>query len=229
MISIKHNLLDVDFDNFTFKEIIKVKKDCLYISRKIKEYQIIPENGYTSKFANFKEVTDGAYGFMHNPYSNVMYNINNMQRRVNYIIKNLSEELILDYVEFNNKAQTFNSSMMLGNYISADIFIEDIKKFDKACELYNKAYNSKNTIGRKYLGFKKGFNKGNYYRTVPSNHAGRNTDEYHEITVHDDCLRSKSYGFDEYWSIWTSKNSYNKNGSDGFKDVCKLVWPDEFI
>jgi len=231
MISAKHNFNNIDYDNLTYDDIVKFKINLIDTLSVIESWHQHQQYTYNSLLSNFTNITNGAFGYINNPYASVVESINNMQTQLNYIKNNISEYWLLENIKFKNKKGTFNNNLILGtSYGTPESqkkkWFKIIQDFDNAIELYNKAEKDKFNIFKKYLGFisTQHKRKGKYYRcrdnmfyVITPNHTNK-------------TLLYKVYSYtDDGWDVYKKVGKVGKVGNADFEDIWKAEFPELYI
>jgi len=226
----EHIFLDIDYNNITLKTIIEFKKSLLNVLSVLKEWETT--NNSASEFDNFTTITAIAYGYINNPYENVVLNINKMKRRLEKISENIPEYWILDNISFLHKKQTFNKNLLINtsSYHSNntyDEWIEIVKNFDKSIELYNKALKDKDEILKKSMRYENSdkIKNGFYYRFIDH---GIEKIEY--IGNGDLLVEFYHFGSDD-WYIYhsiVSKIEFDENSKE-YEFIWKQECPELYL
>lgn len=135
---------DIDYENFTIDNAIKLKTSAIIIKRILDKYDTVD---YLSNDISFREdvekynqLANMAYGYLNNKMNKHIQKIANGIYMIEEIIENLTEEKLLSYMCYYSTSQTFNHSLFLGVGQRNDInqFLIIINEFIVAVEEYEK-------------------------------------------------------------------------------------------
>ena len=230
MIAFDHKFKEIDYNNLTYNDIVKFKLSLIHVLSQIEKYTAVQQYQTTYEWEGFIEATNGAYGYLHNPYSDVISSIYTMKSHLENIRDNISEYWLLENIDFKGKKQTFNTNLILGIHSynrdtdkNLDDWLKIIDEFDDAVELYNEASRKKTQILKKYLGFKSTKKKinGRYYRQFKDNFV--------VIIPESSRLKTTTYHFGENWNIYYSNDYFNPNEPDVYEDIARIEYPEYFV
>ncbi len=233
-INITHTLKEINYDNLTWDELVKLKIEVLSIKRQLKIlYFSDSDYGDRNKLENFTNITNAAFGYLHNPYINVIRDLKSIEYYLDIFSESISEDWVLSYSSFKGKKQTFN---VLFTYqgdsnLEKQKYLDTIDNFDNAQKLYNEAVKQRYAIYKKYLGFKVGFRDGKYYRYESKARNGRGRFfilEWADHNVGRPCLNSKEYGF-ENWNLWSSSNKIYQWDNKEVEDIFREKYPEDYV
>lgn len=223
-----HTFLDIDYNNMTLNNIIKFKINLLDVLNVIKRWKTVG-NSNTSEFDNFTKITSIAYGYIDNPYGNVISDIIDMKHKLENISYNISEYWILDKISYLNTKQTFNIDILIQTSPYSKNTIEEwvsiVNKFDNAVKLYNKACLEKNEILKKALRCDVTDKKTNgfYYKSVENN-----VEKIEHIKNGKLVVKSYHFGHGDYgssnWFIYHNKETTEFNK---FDKKYEFIWKQE--
>jgi len=135
---------DINYEDFTINNVIKLKTHAITIKRKLDKYDIneylSDDISFIKDVENYNRLADMAYGYLNNKMNKRTQEITDGIHAIEEIIENLPEEKILSYIHHYNTSQTFNHSLFLGYGWSQDInrYLKVIDKFIAAVEEYEK-------------------------------------------------------------------------------------------
>jgi hypothetical protein len=214
-IHIEHNLLDINYDKLTHSELIKLKLNVLSVLRQIDNINLI----------NFNQFNITSHGYLHNPYINVVPYIDKFKHQLNTICERLTEDFILNNIDISNKLTYSTVVFLPGTYNNDefDTWIENIKNFNAAVELYNKCVENRDELLSGYLGFDRNIDANKYYR-VEDSYRGK---VYTVIERVEETLKYESYYLSEdSWYLTTSGGILSE---DAHIDIWKSEFPENFI
>jgi len=220
---------DVDLDDVKFENNLKIKAAAIKQKRVLEEF--FREDGYKLDYmGQFKEITNGAFGYINNPYRKVPYHYKQMLNASQQLIDDFNDEVIADnlqlFLAMKESGQDYSLNMYR-NETRAGLK-EILVNFQKAIELFEEASKKSTSIFRKYLGLPKLNTKKDNYYWVNDSDDYKST--YVKLIVTKDGLDKKCYTLDN-WSIWSSTGFIKvvENYEGDFAKIVKKEYPELYI
>ena len=220
---------DVDLDDVKFENNLKIKAAAIKQKRVLEEF--FREDGYKLDYmGQFKEITNGAFGYINNPYRKVPYHYKQMLNASQQLIDDFNDEVIADnlqlFLAMKESGQDYSLNMYRNE--TREGLKEILVNFQKAIELFEDASKKSTSIFRKYLGVPKLNTKKNNSYWV--NDSDKYTSSYSKLTPSKGGFEEKSYSLKE-WSIWASSSfiDIEENYEGEFTHIAKKEYPELYI
>ena len=147
-------ILEVNYDNFTFSEIVKLKQSCFQAKSLLTHYRTYGNgNGKTQSFLykvnGYLSLAYQAYGYINVPYSQYLKIIEQGIGRINEVLEQIDERWMLEFTCMYKTKQKFNTNVILERKYGDNTilqFISDIRNFIAAVEDFEELVSNKEHI-----------------------------------------------------------------------------------
>jgi hypothetical protein len=238
-------LQDIEYNNLTYNNLVKIRQTISNIKRLSDEYysHFYMHERYSFKrsFEQFIELTNISYGYIENPFNQQKSIVNKFLHYLSVIDETLSHYWLLEYNEYQvgKKAkQTFNTSVFLDHEVLHD-FLVSLNNFTGVFEEYEKIkyetsgefFDIRMTIYKQALRTTPRFNQTWLTSHSWAKRASDYTDEYFVfVDVREEITHITKYTFYE-WQISKNKTTEStKNIKEGeYEKAVKKVFPEWYL
>ena len=210
-------------DDVTVKELFKIRRFIDQLENEVKCYYR-SEGGFTgSNFidSQFSEITNGVYGYLKNPYKEVIPTIKNTKYYIEYTIEHFNYTNLAQYLDLYENKKT---RMRLSSFLNIDNLIETTEDFLEAKDLIVSANKKSKSIFKRYLNL-----RGLDYSIEDDQFVTQSISIYEKTDIIKE-IKKITYSLND-WRVYVSKQiiGFDRYLEEDSKNAFKKFAPQLFI